>query len=107
MARELALTYSEATEQAHFEKTSFRVKKKIFATLDTEMKRIVVKLSEVDQSAFGTFDHSVIYPVSGSWGRQGWTIVELDKVSKEILKDILDTSYYLVAQKKPDMNVTD
>jgi hypothetical protein len=32
--RELALSFPEATEAPHFEKTSFRVKNKIFATLD-------------------------------------------------------------------------
>ena len=32
--RKLALSFPEATEEPHFEKTSFRVKKKIFATYD-------------------------------------------------------------------------
>ena len=32
--RKLALSFDEAVEQPHFEKPSFRVNKKIFATLD-------------------------------------------------------------------------
>lgn len=32
--RKLALSFPEVTEEPHFEKTSFRVKKKIFATYD-------------------------------------------------------------------------
>ena len=94
-----ALTGS-AVEQPHFEKTSFRVRKKIFATLDTKKKTLVVKLSAADQSAFSAFDGEVVYPVPGAWGRQGWTIVELDKVEKEMFEDALTTSYCQVAPKK-------
>ncbi len=55
-ARELALSYEAAVEQPHFEKTSFRVRKKIFATFDVEKRQVVVKLSEVDQSVFFDLD---------------------------------------------------
>ena len=34
IVRELALSFPEVTESAHFEKPSFRVRNKIFATLD-------------------------------------------------------------------------
>lgn len=37
--RKLALSFPEATEEPHFEKTSFRVKKKIFATFDEAKNR--------------------------------------------------------------------
>jgi len=46
--RKLALAFDHVVEQPHFEKTSFRVKKKIFATLDIE-KRLAVG-SEVIRS---------------------------------------------------------
>jgi len=38
--RELALSFPEATEAAHFEKPSFRVAKKIFATLNLKENRM-------------------------------------------------------------------
>ena len=98
--RELALSFDEAVEQPHFEKSSFRVRKKIFATLDTEKKTLVLKFSPADQSAFSAFDKSVIYPVPGGWGRKGWTIVELEKVERDIFEDALTTSYCTVAPKK-------
>lgn len=50
--RKLALSFPEAVEQPHFHKTSFRVKKKIFATMDEKEKRVVLKFSLVDQSVF-------------------------------------------------------
>ena len=98
--RTMALAFEEAVEQSHFEKTSFRVKKKIFATLDTKKKTVVVKLTPADQSSFAAFDDSVIYPVPGAWGRKGWTIIEIDKVAEDMFEDALTTSYCTVAPKK-------
>ncbi len=98
--RKLALAFDEAIEQPHFEKTSFRVRKKIFATLDTKKHQVVLKFSEADQYSFSVFDESVIYPVPGGWGRQGWTIVELEKVSEGMFIDALTTSYIQVSPKK-------
>lgn len=98
--RKSCLAFEAALEQPHFEKTSFRVRKKIFATLDEKAGRAVVKLSVTDQSVFCAFDKAVIYPVPGGWGRQGWTIVELKKIKTPMLKDILTVSYCNVAPKK-------
>lgn len=91
-----ALALPEAVQLPHFEKTSFRVKKKIFATLDDARHRAVVKLSEVDQSVFCAPAPGIIYPVPGAWGKQGWTIIELRKVRKTIFKDALHTAYETV-----------
>ena len=44
----LALSFDKVDEQPHFEKTSFRVKKKIFATLDKNKRQVVLKLTEAD-----------------------------------------------------------
>ena len=98
--RQLVLAFPEAIEQPHFEKISFRVAKKIFATLDIKNKKVVVKLSAIDQSVFCSFDKSIIYPVPGKWGLQGWTMIELNKVKKAMLQDALTTSYCTVAPKK-------
>jgi predicted DNA-binding protein (MmcQ/YjbR family) len=98
--RQLALSFEEAEEKPHFEKQSFRVRKKIFATLDKGSKSVVLKLSAVDQSVFSDYDRSAIYPVPGGWGKQGWTKVELKKVRKDIFKDALTTAYCTVAPRK-------
>ena len=96
----LARSFQEAEEMPHFEKTSFRVRKKIFATLDIKTRQVVLKFSEVDQSVFSSIDNKMIYPVKGGWGRKGWTVVELDRVTEEILTDAVTTSYCQVAPKK-------
>jgi len=92
--RQSALSFPRSEEQPHFEKSSFRVKKKIFATLDEKNMVAVVKLSPIDQSAFCAFDHSVIYPVPGGWGKQGWTAINLKKVKKNTLMDALGCAFH-------------
>jgi predicted DNA-binding protein (MmcQ/YjbR family) len=97
--RKLALSFPETVEEPHFENTSFRVKKKIFATLSVVDKRGCLKLSAIDQSVFCSFDKTIIYPVNNKWGKQGWTQVELKKMKIEMLKDALTTAYCEVAPK--------
>jgi hypothetical protein len=99
-ARKLALSFPETDERPHFDKKAFRVKKKIFATLDEKANRMMVKLSPKDQSVFCSYNSEVIYPVSGGWGRQGATFVELKKVRKLMFKDALTTAYCTVAPPK-------
>lgn len=98
--RRLAAALPGAIEHPHFDKSSFRVKKRIFATLDEIKNVAVVKLTPVDQSAFFAFDTTVIYPVPGGWGKQGWTMIDLQKVKISALRDALRTSYETVAKIK-------
>ena len=98
--RKLAFTFEEVQEQPHFEKISFRINKKIFATVDTKKQVVVLKLSEIDQSVFSDSDRTAVYPVPGAWGRQGWTKFEMKKVRKDLFSDALTTSYCNVAPSK-------
>lgn len=98
--RKLALSFPEATEEPHFEKTSFRVKKKIFATYDAKNKRACIKLSEADQDVFSRMSKGSIYPLDNKWGKQGWTLIELPKVNKEMFNDAVTTAYLEVAPSK-------
>ncbi|MEO7991725.1 MAG: MmcQ/YjbR family DNA-binding protein [Chryseolinea sp.] len=98
--RKLALSFPEATEEPHFEKTSFRVKKKIFATYDDIKKRACIKLSEIDQDVFSSADKTIIFPVDNKWGKQGWTLIEMSKINKTLFVDALTTAYCEVAPKK-------
>ncbi len=98
--RELALSFPEANEAPHFEKPSFRVAKKIFATLNLKENRICVKLSEIDQDVFSSFDRSIIFPVPNKWGKMGWTLVDLGKIREDMLTDILRMAYCEVAPRR-------
>ena len=98
--RQIALSFPLANEQAHFEKISFRIGKKIFATYDLKKNQASLKLNEIDQSVFSAFDEGTIFPVPNKWGKQGWTIVEISNVRPEMFEDALIRSYQNVIGKK-------
>lgn len=97
--RTLALALPGAEEQPHFEKPSFRVWKKIFVTLQPADKKAVLKLSPMDQSVFTAYDQTIFYPVPGTWGKGGWTTVDLTKVKKGMFRDALTCAWRTVAPK--------
>lgn len=98
--RKLALAFPEATEEPHFEKTSFRVRKKIFATMAPEKREVVLKLPLLEQSVFSDASGGAIYPVPNKWGQQGWTVVLLKEVKPTLLQDALVCAFRSVAPKK-------
>ena len=98
--RKIALSFPETMETPHFEKPSFRVGKRIFATLDIKNHQACIKLSEIDQNVFSSFDRSIIFPVPNKWGKQGWTFVNLQKIRKDMFVDALTTAYCEVAPKR-------
>jgi len=96
----LAASFAESDAVPHFHRIAFKVRKKIFASLDEEKGIAVLKLNEIDQSAFCAFDAAIVYPVAGAWGKQGWTEVVLSTVPHEMLTDLITTAYCTVAPKK-------
>jgi hypothetical protein len=98
--RKTALSLPEVSEEPHFEKISFRVNKKIFASYDAPHHRACIKLTEIDQDVFSAYDKRIIFPVPTKWGKQGWTFVDMNQVSKEVFVDALKTAYCEVAPKK-------
>lgn len=91
----MALSFPGTTEAPHFNKTAFRTKARIFATIDTTLQKAFLGLTVIDQSVFSAIDPAIIYPLNNKWGKQGWTCVELKKVRKTILKDALSKAYKL------------
>lgn len=99
--REIALSLDEVEELPHFEKASFRVNKKIFATLNEKHNRATLKLSENDQYVFSLYgDKTIVHPVPNKWSKQGWTNFNLDGLDEEFMKDALIAAYSEVAPKK-------
>lgn len=97
--RSFALSLPDTSEQPHFEKTSFRTGKKIFATYDEKTNQACIKLSEIDQDVFSSFNRSVIFPVPNKWGKQGWTIIDMNRIPPELFEDALETAYHQVSGK--------
>lgn len=97
-----ALALPHTVQLPHFEKKSFRIKNKIFATVDVKKNQLMVKLSENDQSVFCSYNPQIIYPVQGAWGRQGYTFIELKEVRKDLCREALCAAYntLLMGKKK-------
>lgn len=91
--KKIALSFPQADEQGHFDKISFRLKNKIFATYDAKKNLACIKLNEIDQSVFCAFNKEIIFPVPNKWGKQGWTLIDLEKVRSDLFKDALETAY--------------
>jgi predicted DNA-binding protein (MmcQ/YjbR family) len=89
--------FPEVEEAPHFDKVSFRIKSKIFATIRESEKRATVKFSQEDQTLFCLIPDEVFYPVPNKWGQQGWTHVNLEIVSIQQLSGALETAYCQVA----------
>ena len=95
--QKLSLSFPNTTEEPHFHKTSFRIKGKIFATLEKETGIACIMLSPKDQSVYCLIDPTVVYPVPNKWGLKGSTYVVLKKVKKKILFEMLISAYCKVA----------
>lgn len=98
--RKLALSFPKATEEPHFEKVSFSVRKKIFVTWNERGNQASVKLSETDQGVFSSANPINIYPVNNKWGKKGWTIVKIDCIGAELFNAIITAAYVEVAPAK-------
>jgi hypothetical protein len=93
-ARQIALSLPDTEEYDHFGRPAFKIKgKRTFATLWPVEKRMMVKLSLIDQSVFHSFDPAIFYPVPNKWGLKGATFVELSKVRLDMLKDAISTAW--------------
>ena len=97
--RQLALALPGAVELPHFDRASFRVNKKIFATLKEKDNIAVLMFSPLQQSVFCAFDKTIVYPVPGAWGLKGCTIFELGKVKQSMIKEALQVVYEEILAK--------
>jgi hypothetical protein len=98
--RAFALSFPETAEASHFAITSFKVKNKVFATLNAPEKRATVRFSEIDQDVFCKIDPEIIYRVPNKWSKYGWTHLNLEKISEELLLDALTAAYCTVAPER-------
>ena len=97
--RQFALSLPETDEAPHFEASAFRVKKKVFATLNIIAHRATVKLSLENQDVFTAISKGAVFPVPNKWGYHGWTHIDLHLAEPELCRDALQTAWCEVAPK--------
>ena len=106
--RRMALGFPGSSEQSHMGHPDFRVRGKIFATLDyPEPGWAMVKLLPDQQSYFVEREPASFLPASGNWGRKGSTNVRLKAPSAQRVQPALEAAWKNVAakalvEKQPD-----
>ena len=95
--RAIALLLPHVVEGAHMGNPDFRVGGKIFATLWTQEDRVVVKLTPELQEIMVEAEPEIFDPIPGSWGRRGFTNVDLNAVDEETLRSALLAAWQTVA----------
>ena len=98
--RKLALKLPEAVELEHMGHPDFRVKGKIFAPLNFEEDRGMVKLTPEQQHEFTTTCPASFKPVPGGWGRQGSTSVQLETVNEQQMRAAVLSAWRAATAKK-------
>lgn len=96
--RTLALSLPEAVESPHFERTSFRFRKKIFATLAEQEGLACLMLTPEDQDVFVALGKGAVYPVPNKWGAGGATYVRLAEADPKLVEDTLTAAYQKLAR---------
>ena len=98
--RRLALALPDATEGAHMGHADFRHGGKIFATLGYPNAAFgMVKLTPDQQGMLVATAAKVFVPVSGGWGRRGYTNVRLGEADRAALKHALALAWQNCAPK--------
>ncbi len=79
----------------------FRVHGKVFASLTADLQRGSARLTPETQVACMADHPQAFTPASGAWGRQGWTMVQLDAVSLDALGEALTLAWQAMPAKAP------
>jgi len=109
--RRLALALTGVVEGAHMGHPHFRVNGRIFATLQADMRRGMVKLTPEQQQEYLRAQPGVFTPAAGAWGRGGSTLVDLAAIDEETLGEALTRARQLAVLtsavvKKPSAGKT-
>lgn len=97
--RRLALALPEAVEAPHFDRASFRVRGKIFATLPPRGDSVVLMLPLEIQASVIEAHPSKIRPLPAAWQSRGSTELVLEGISEAELGGLLASAWRRIAPK--------
>jgi len=92
-ARELALAFDNASEAPHFDRTSFRTPRRIFATLASDGADINFMFDHDLQEFYCEQAPDAFAPVPGGWGRMGATRCLLVTVDPDTFRGALAAAH--------------
>jgi uncharacterized protein YdhG (YjbR/CyaY superfamily) len=98
--RRMALRLGGVVEGAHMGHPDFRVNGKVFASLRPDAPAASLKLTLHNQARFiAEAGDDLFAPATGAWGRQGWTVVRLDRLDEETLGEALTLAWQSVTNQ--------
>lgn len=77
----------------------FRIKGKIFATLNADLTQGMASLTPELQADYMAADKS-IYPAAGAWGSKGSTMITLATADANVVRSALAAAWELRSKKK-------
>lgn len=100
-ARRFALSLPETTEEPHFEKSSFRVRGKIFATVPEGGRALHVQADPMEIDALVASSPEAFEPIV--WGKRvmsDWVRVTLAAAPRDIVCDLLEDAWRRKAPRR-------
>jgi hypothetical protein len=98
--RALALSLPQAEEKPHFDRASFRVGGKIFATLPPGGELVVLMLPMLVKESVVQADPEAHVPLPGAWERSGSTQLRIGRMDSEKLADLVRLAWREKAPRK-------
>lgn len=95
--RALALMLPGTVEGAHMGNPDFRVGGRILATLWVEEERVVLRLSQSEQTRLVEAEPDLFSELPGAWGRRGWTNLDLYECEEDTLREALLAAWRVTA----------
>jgi hypothetical protein len=90
--RRIALSLAGTTEAPHFDRAAFKVAR-IYVTLAAHGRTANLKLLPEEQEFKCMMAPEAFSPVPGGWGKQGWTMATLARVSLLELRQALKIAW--------------
>ena len=97
--RRIALALEGTSEAPHVDRAAFRVAR-IYVTLAADGQTANLKLEPGEQEFKCLLAPEVFSPVSGGWGRMGWTTVNLANAEIAELQAVLEMAWRHALPKK-------
>ncbi len=99
--RKLALSMPDAYEAPHFDRTSFRAGKKIFATMTAEGNEVMVRVQPVDKCLALLASDPGLFIDYGGWTRRNGSLgVRLKKADAKLLTLLVREAWTGIAPKR-------
>ena len=98
-ARKLALGFPETEERETWGHPTFRVRDKMFMSMDSEGTSVTVKAPKEAQAALVGSEPGTV-SVPAYVGQHGWVAVRLDRVDPEELAELIDEAWRMTAPKR-------